>query len=251
MTIHRFYIPEIEIKDTKIVLPAEISHQITKVLRLNSGDIIIVFDNTQMEYTVMLEEVNRQTTIGRVIKQKKNNTEPETSVYLCQSLLPREKFEEVLQKGTQAGICAFFPIETERTVVKTKDIREEKLQRWQKIAQEAAEQSERGIVPEVHQSKSFQQGVEQASEQGAILIAWEREENNFPSAVLPKLSKAKHVSLFIGPEGGFTKEEIDFAKSKGAQTISLGPRILKSETAGVILASLVLFSFGELDYPTN
>lgn len=244
MTIHRFYIPDISsqllVDSSQIVFPSEISHQIKKVLHLKDGEQVIVFDGSGKEWIIELvnnetmQQLNsNKTVLGRIIKEVINQSEPKIFVNLYQALIPRDKFEEVLQKGTEVGVSCFVPTQTARSIVHAKDVDDKKISRWQKITQEATEQSERGVVPQVLPALKFELAIEQALKEGKVLIAWEEE--SLESRIKnQELWNEKKISLFIGPEGGFTQEEIAFAKERGAITISLGPRILRSETAGPV-----------------
>ncbi len=245
MTIHRFFISGFE-KVESLILPQEIAWQISKVLRLQTGENIIISNNQGKDFSYILETIQKNVVIAKYISVTENKSEPQSYITLFQALIPREKFEDVLQKCTEIGISQFVPIQTARSIVHTKDVNDQKIERWQKIIQEAAEQSERAKMPTVSSPITFEKALEEATKRSEVFIAWEEEESNFPSEVLQKIN-SKNISVFIGPEGGFTQEEIDYAKKRGAKTISLGPRILRSETAGIVLASLLLFSAKDLD----
>ncbi|RJQ38061.1 16S rRNA (uracil(1498)-N(3))-methyltransferase [Candidatus Microgenomates bacterium] len=263
MTLHRFYIPSLNIVNGKVILPPETSRQIRQVLRLKTGDKVVVFSDTSEQYLIQIEAIEN-VVAGTVISQNINNSEPRTFIILYQALTPREKFESILQKGTEIGISSFVPIETKRSLIRKKDVKEEKIKRWEKIIQEAAEQSERGKVPKIFSPMNFGEAVEIAVKDGVVLIAWEEENEQFLSEEILRSTLVKQVdsftsfgpsakgdtervSIFIGPEGGFEKEEIETAKKLGAKTISLGPRILRTETAGPFMASLILFAKGDLE----
>jgi len=246
MTIHRFFVSHILFDGESTSLSGDTSWQISKVLRLIPGDIICIFDGSGKEYRIMLEKVDKKEVTGHKVFEFVNNTEPTVHLSLYHALLPRDTFEHVLQKGTEVGVSTFVPVEAERSIVRIKDIKEEKMQRWQKIVQEAAEQSERGSVPSVMPAQTFQDAITAAVTSGPVLVAWENEEAQFLSQVISNISKDKPISLFVGPEGGFSQEEMEFAKEKGVISVSLGPRILKSETAGPVFAALVLYDFEDL-----
>ncbi len=247
MTLHRFFIPTQYIAEGIITLPIELKKQLTKVLRLKTGDKIILLDGTGFEYLVELNHQDENIQ-GKIISKKDNNSEPKVKITLYQSLTTKDKFETVLQKGTEVGVTKFIPIQTDRSLLKIIDIKPDRMERFKKVIQEAAEQSERGIVPELGAVLNFEQAIENASISGSILIAWEKEDQVVLSDVLSEfLSKTANIGIFIGPEGGFDQQEIEFAVSKGAQLVSLGPRVLRTETAGLVFASLILFAGKELD----
>ncbi len=238
MTIHRFFVPSSSIVGEKVALSKETSHQIIKVLRLEPKDEIIILDNTGLEYQVKIDQTNSGVVEGTILETRENEAEPSLKISLYQALLPREKFEFVLQKGTEVGVNQFIPVQTVHSLP-SKDLSANKLERWQAITKEAAEQSQRGIIPKVEAALNFKEAINQATQNGAVLIAWEKEDHNLPQILNTKYNIP---SVFVGPEGGFTEEEIEYAKSKGAETIGLGKRILRSETAGITIPALLIYS---------
>lgn len=246
MTIHRFFVPFKSIRQNLVVMPEEISKQITKVLRLRQGDKIIVLDNRGMEYEVILNQMISKEVAGDIVSRQMSTSEPKLKITLYQALLPREKFELVLQKGTEVGIDQFVPIETKRSLI-NKNQYQGKQDRWRRILQEAAEQSERTILPALKDAISFDQAIEEASKEGLSLVAAERDPRESLRDVLKSQNNLERVSIFIGPEGGFELQEFELAKKMGAKLISLGPRIFKAETAGLVLSSLLLFLNNDLD----
>lgn len=241
MTTHRFFIDPKAVKSDKVFLHKEAAKQITKVLRLKMGDKIVVLDNSGFEYLVRLDEIISGQVIGSIIKKKKNTTEPKIFITLYQALTTRDKFELILQKCTEIGVSKFVPVETKRSLLKVKDIKEDRLERFQKIITEAAEQSERGKVPQIVKPIKIEEAFLKLDPKDLVLCAWEDERKNSLSDVLKKGEKAKDISIFIGPEGGFDNSEIIFAKKNDVLTVSLGPRILRTETAAIVFSSLVLY----------
>ena len=180
--------------------------------------------------------------------------EPGLSLTLYQALVPRERFETVLQKGTEIGISRFVPVWCERSIVPGGDkIDDNRMERWRRIVTEAAEQCERGIVPEVAAPLRFGDALASAAQEGPVLVAWEREEHRtiqsgLGTALGERGEGRLSLGLFVGPEGGFSEAEIGLAQGAGpVQTVSLGPRILRTETAGPILAALALYQAGDLE----
>ncbi len=238
MTLHRFFISPNLITESQITLPEEVSHQITQVLRIKNNEQIIVLDNTGYEYTVKLINVNKKHTVGEIIEKRKNNNESPKNIHLYMALIARDNFELILQKTVELGAKEITPIITERTQFDRKFV-EGKFERWQKIIKEAAEQSERGIQPILNQTLNYEAAVNEANEKGFSLIAWEHKENK---NVIPRNeeSQDKNTNIFIGPEGGFTEQEIEYAIKNNVQTISLGKTILRAETAAIALIAKLL-----------
>lgn len=219
-------------------MPEDLSKQIALVLRLSAGDTIVVLDGTGREYEVELDQMIRKAVTGKVVEVRENHNEPTIKLTLFQALLPREKFEVVLQKGTEVGVSEFVPVETRRSLIKASNLKDQKLERWQRIVKEAAEQSERGIVPKVREVLTFEQALEEALRKSEVLVAWEEQCESLKNVLQD--SNSSNFSLFIGSEGGFEQQEIDFAVARGAKLISLGPRVLRAETAGIVASALVL-----------
>jgi 16S rRNA (uracil1498-N3)-methyltransferase len=211
MTIHRFFVTTKDIAGKKVQFPSEISQQIGYVLRLKNGDHVTVLDNSGMEYDVELYKLDRKNTEGEIVSRKTNQNEPDKELILYQALIPREKFELVLQKATEIGVAAIVPLETKLSLIKAKDLDQKKYDRWNKIIQEAAEQSERGRLPELRQAQSFEKAIDEDPTQS--LVAWERNNTNQTlNDIRLTINQDQPIRLFVGPEGGFTEQEIQFAE---------------------------------------
>lgn len=241
--MHRFFIPSEWIKPNRVSLTGEPAHQIQHVLRLKPKDHIILLDNSGWEYEVEIEQMRPGLIQGRVIGKGLGTAEPGVKVTLYQALLKAEKFEFVLQKGVELGVSAFVPFVSERCVVRKPG--ENKLARWRKIIQEAAEQSGRALLPTLHPVVAFQEACDSAH--GASILLWEKERSLGLSRILrqPPYRASPTCNVFIGPEGGFTPAEVACAKSCGIVPVSLGHRILRAETAGLAVVAALLYERGE------
>jgi 16S rRNA (uracil1498-N3)-methyltransferase len=247
MNTNRFFILASDIEGDQVRLSPEQSHQIQNVLRLRPGDDIIVLDETGIEYGVRLTTVQKHEVVGLVTSRQQARGEPTAKLVLFQSMLMREKFEWVLQKGTEVGVARFAPVQTERTIVRSKLIEDTKLDRWRKIVIEAAEQSHRGRVPALDQIVMFGEALSEVTDFDRCLIATPWHTGSGLRESLAGLSgKAASVALIVGPEGGFTDEEVDTACQNGAIPINLGPRILRTETCAIVASALVLHELGEM-----
>ena len=245
MSLNRFFVePEALANNPEVILEGEIAHQLTRVLRLNPGARILVLDGKGTEYEVELGSFRRQgkseIVEGHVVEQRQAAGEPTVDITLYQALLKGEKFDYVLQKGTEVGVSAFVPVITERCVGQAA-----RPERWRKIIREAAEQSRRGFLPVLREAPvKLGQALEQIKTAQTLgLMAWE-EENSNTLRSLP--AGTTRLALLIGPEGGFTSGEAEAARAAGVQTISLGPRILRAETAGPIATALALYQLGDM-----
>jgi 16S rRNA (uracil1498-N3)-methyltransferase len=269
--LHRFFVDAAALSDAReggtVMLGGTQAHQINRVLRLKAGQRLVLLDGHGREFLVTLDEVRSSQVSGMVADVLSSRPEPLLQVTLYQALVPRDRFETVLQKGTEVGITRFVPTWCERSIVPGGDaVDEKRLERWRRIVTEAAEQCERGTVPYVAAPLRFTEAVAQAAGAGPVLVAWEREDARSVRAGLQQTfaqSRSPHpptpsaaregrsMSLFVGPEGGFTDQEIAAATDAGALTVSLGPRILRTETAGPVLAALALYEAGDLDPITS
>ena len=228
--MHRFYV---EMADGRPRLQRAQLHQIRSVLRLRDGDEIGVFDGSGAEW------VARVTVEGaELVRPLDESREPTTRLTLYQALIKPARFEFILQKGTELGIARFVPFVAQRSMASG-----ERSSRWRKIAMEAAEQSGRTVVPEVNEPLTFDEALADATSHSVPFMPWENAER-------PRLSSVhrhcQELGLIVGPEGGFSDTEIEQARARGAVTVTLGRRILRSETAALVAAALLFHLNGEM-----
>jgi 16S rRNA (uracil1498-N3)-methyltransferase len=253
MAVHRFFVPPEVITTGTVSLEGPLAHQIANVLRLRPGDRICLLDNSGWEVEVELGPFPRKGVAGKVVRRSLATSEPRTKITVYQALLKADKFEFVLQKCTELGAVGFVPLITSRTVLgAVGEADSPRRQRWQRIIVEAAEQSGRGRLPLLHPAELLQSACEGAS--GLSLIPWEGERVFGLRAVLREHFAAGEkgharpfsVNLFIGPEGGFAEAEVQLARRHGAIPVSLGPRVLRAETAAVVATAAVLYEAADL-----
>src|SRR5215210_5325323 len=175
--LHRFFVDPALLGGERVALTGAQAHQIGRVLRLKAGDRVVLLDGAGREYVVRLDEVRSSAVTGAVEAARASRPEPSLVLTLYQALVPRDRFETVLQKGTEVGISRFVPVWCERSIVPGGDrIDAGRLERWRRIATEAAEQCERGIVPEIAATVRFAEALDSAGNGGPTLVAWERED---------------------------------------------------------------------------
>ena len=247
--MNRFFIKPQNFKDTKVIFPTDIAHQIRHVLRLNQDDLVEVLDNSGKVYCVRLSIENSSDLVsGLVVDIKEGQTEAKIPVVLYFGLTSREKVEWVLQKGTEAGVADFQPFISERTLVQSPELPSRKVERWEKIILEAAEQSRRNRLPELCLPVAFTKCLEEATVENSMnLMAWEGAESKaqpFKGAL--EGYQTGSIGLFVGPEGGFSQAEVTLAQSAGCRIVSLGQRILRMETAAILFPALVLSALNAL-----
>ena len=261
---HRFFVPPEAVAGDVVTFDAGQARQLRSVLRLRVGAQVIVLDNSGFEYETTLTELGRDAAAGRIDTRQPSVTEPRASLALYQSPIKGERFEWVLQKGTELGVCAFVPLLCQRTVLRDPGRIEKKRLRWERIIREAAEQSGRGRLPRLADPLSFADACRDAAACDLALIPWEgrrdapsTESADGTNAVVVVASPCRDVlrarddppqsiALLIGPEGGFEEEEIALAREYGIRPVTLGPRILRAETAALAAATIVLSELGEM-----
>ena len=235
-----FYLPEPELRGGAIIsLPNELKRHLKTVLRLQPGDRFQLFNGTGQVATSILKE-GAEVELQDVV----DYPPPLCPLTLIQGLPKGDKLELILQKGTELGVNEFYLTTMERSVGLLKSNRKQKrLERWQKIIQEAARQSKQYHLPKLVTEKTLPK-VLATVEADLKLILWE--ESSEPlEKVLPQFSPQR-IAVVIGPEGGISQQEVDQAKAEGYQAVSLGPRILRTETAGLAIMAILQYLYGDL-----
>jgi 16S rRNA (uracil1498-N3)-methyltransferase len=222
---------------------------------MRPGNTVVVLDNSGWEIYVQLSTVESSSVKGDVVRRCLAGAEPRTKISLYQGVLKSNLFEFSLQKGTELGVVEFIPVVAERCVVRDLEAVENKRRRWEWIIQESAEQCRRGRKPALRPATFFIQACDQArNSRGLSLIPWEQGElpslrNLLQNAPAGKKQKwpPLTINLFICPEGGFSPDEIAQAQRYGLTPVTLGPRILRAETAGIVAAAAILYELGDLN----
>ncbi len=255
---HSFFVEPDSVQGDRAELRGQVAHQIARVLRLQPGDLVYLLDNSGYRYSASLVSVSKSGVTAEVSGRERLDTEPGVELVLCQALLKGQKLEWVLQKGTEIGVSRFVPVLSERCVSRPSKVEvDRKLERWREIVREAAEQSGRALLPQVKSLVSFEEACHEAGQAALAAMAWEEERSLGMGTLLKEAgifaaSGERHgvrpmVLLLVGPEGGFSERESEVARSAGVKVVSLGPRILRAETAALVVATVVLCKMGELD----
>jgi len=238
----RFFISEENIVHGKICIYGEDVNHIKKVLRLERGNSLTLCDGKRRDYIVKIESFESDRILTNIVKIEDNKSEPPAEVILFQGIPKSDKMDLIIQKSVELGVGKIYPVITERTIVKLgnqKDV-DNKLKRWQKISLEAAKQCGRGIIPEVKNPVCFKEALTIASATQLGLIPYEKETAKSLKHYL-KPGNINSVSIIIGPEGGFSEKEIEWAADEGLNVVTLGPRILRTETAGIAVLSILMY----------
>lgn len=230
-------------------LDVALAHRLTHVLRARAGDELVLFDGEGTDARVRIDAVGQRAITVEVVERRESPAEPRAKLHLYQSISKGERFEWLVEKATEVGAHHIIPLIAGRSVVRTQGDAA-RVDRWRRIAVEAAEQSGRGTVPVVEAPTAFAEAI--ASAPGIILLAYEGAGASAPDidAALAEdidaLFALSAVSVFIGPEGGFEAAEVEQARTAGAVIVTLGERVLRSETAGLVALTLVMHATGSL-----
>ncbi|QUH26913.1 16S rRNA (uracil(1498)-N(3))-methyltransferase [Serpentinicella alkaliphila] len=251
--MNRFFVSPNQINRDKneiTIVDEDVKH-ISKVLRLYNGDEIEVSDGMEYVYIAEISDINKNEVLATIISSEKITTESNINITLFQSIPKSTKMDYIVQKATELGVKNIVPIISERTIVQFSNDKdaEKKRERWEKIVQEAAKQSKRGIVPNVEEPITFKKSIQRVNDYDLNLLAYEKESNIGLKKVIEKYSGVEsivNIGVWIGPEGGFDDKEISLLENIKVETITLGPRILRTETAGAALISALMYSLGDL-----
>ncbi|SKA85864.1 16S rRNA (uracil1498-N3)-methyltransferase [Caloramator quimbayensis] len=242
--MHKFFISSenIDYKNNRIIITGEDVNHITKVLRLRCGESIKISDGNGNEYISIIETFDKKSVTCSIAEKFKNETEPKVKITLFQALPKAQKMDLIVQKCVEIGVCTIQTVITKRVVVdiKSKDI-SAKIERWNRIAMEAAKQSDRGIIPDVLEPIEFKDAVEKLKGMDVSVIPYENEKVKDFKDLLKEKQSFNNAGIFIGPEGGFEDEEIKICIENGIVPVTLGPRILRTETAGFVSSTIVLY----------
>ncbi len=247
----KFFISQGDIYNNIVELHGENANHISNVLRLKIGDSIEVCtsdSSSTLDYICKITDIKDSSVVAEVLECLESVSEPSVKITLYQGLPKSEKMELIIQKGVELGVSSIVPISTERAIVKlTKgDKQDKKITRWNKIAESASKQSKRSIIPEVKSVLTFKEAIQKAVSENTInIIPYELEKDvtlkEFCKGLIACSSDDDiSIGVFIGPEGGFTESEIDIAITNSVTPITLGKRILRTETAGFITTAILL-----------
>ena len=250
--MHRFFVPPECFSGDVVHLPEPVSRQLRRVLRARPGDEIILLDDSGLEFRAVVETLETGDARARVTSESDSAGEPDVLITLYQAVLKTDKFELVLQKCTELGVTRFVPMNCERSVPGAQVEGSNRYERWKRIVREAAEQSGRGRLPLVERPLDFIQACEAAD--SPALIPWEEERDfglrqalvAFRTEAVRPAGEKRTLSLFIGPEGGLSRAEVELARSYGISSVTLGKRILRAETAGIATVAAVMYEMEEL-----
>lgn len=246
--MHKFFVSKDSIVDDVVYIEGEDVKHIYKVLRLVPGDTISINNCEGEEFLGLIEDVNKKQVVVKLIEKMDLNNESPIEVYLFQGLPKSSKMDLIVQKATELGVKEVTPIVTERVVVKNELGEFKKVDRWNRIALEACKQCKRSVIPKVNTPMDFQQLLDILIEMDLVVVPYENETGYGIKKIVNSTNKSniRKVAVIIGPEGGFEEEEIERLKEVNAHIVTLGPRIFRTETAGFVSVSLLMYELGDL-----
>lgn len=245
--MHRFFIERQNIFKDSISLEGDDVQHISRVLRLKEGDKIVLCDQQGTDYFVEIKNISKHTVQTSIMSKESSKGEPSIEVVLYQGIPKSTKMDLIIQKCTELGITKVVPVLTARTVVKLESEKDEqkKVVRWTKIAEEAAKQSARGIVPQIEMPMTLEQALKDSQQLDLVLMPYELEKDVSVKAAI-RDKKPQKIGFFIGPEGGFEVYEIDQALQNHVVPVTLGHRIMRTETAGQAILTCIMYEYDQM-----
>lgn len=244
--MRKFFVNSNQINNNKIEIIDEDVNHIKNVLRLDCGEKIKICDSENLEnYICEILEISSKSIICNIIEKVPGEAEGNVELHIFQGLPKADKMELIIQKGTELGATEFIPVSFKRSIVKLSGKDEDKkIIRWQKIAEVASKQSMRDIIPKVRNILNIKKLCDEIKNYDLVLVAYELEENNYIKSELLKIKENNRnykIAIVIGPEGGIDETEVEELKKAGAKIISLGKRILRTETVALQVSSIIMY----------
>lgn len=241
--MRRFFVSPESLSQDPVALCGQVAYHLAVVLRLSPGEEVLLLDGLGNLCHCRIETLDKKGGLAKIL-QRRQEKETALPVHLLQGLPKGDKLELVLQKGTELGIGTFSPLHTERSVPRLVENRErQRLQRWQRIIDEAARQSQRNLLPRLRPVRPLQEALDNCDEELRIML-WEDE--SYPLVEALPVNPPKSTAILVGPEGGFSAAEAAAACHAGFIPVRVGPRIMRSETAGFAVATILQFRYGDL-----
>ncbi|NLY19291.1 MAG: 16S rRNA (uracil(1498)-N(3))-methyltransferase [Clostridiaceae bacterium] len=255
--MHRFLTTPESVKNGIVTFGKDDAKHMIKVLRHKRGDIVLAFDGSGRQYEVELVEAEKDRVCGKIIKSCRPDTEPKTKVILFQGIPKADKMEWIVQKTVELGIWKIVPVITQFSVVSINDRKSSnRTERWNRISKEACKQSGRVVIPEVTPPVPFEEALnywnkiasEESGDSYPAVFCHEKERKNCLKELFKcyNIKCIKTIGVFIGPEGGFSDKEVQLATDCHIKPVSLGKRILRTETASIAVLSAIMYETGEL-----
>jgi 16S rRNA (uracil1498-N3)-methyltransferase len=237
----RLFLPPDKLTSKEIIIDGENARYLSSVLRVKPGELLTILDGLGNRYMCRISSIHRKEVRAEKIAQEAYSTESPVEIILAQGLPKGDKMDLIIQKTTELGVKKIIPLITERSQVRHTD----KIERWRKIALSASQQSGRERIPDITHTMGFKEFLERPKTGHGIILSEEDGEQNLKK-ILINLQDSKEITLIVGPEGGFSKDEVKTAVQKGFLSASLGPRILRTETAPIAAISIIQYELGDM-----
>jgi 16S rRNA (uracil1498-N3)-methyltransferase len=245
MSLRRFFINPADITGETAQLTGPEAHHLRTVLRLTPGETITFFDGTGSRYQARIERILKDRVIATIIDQSQDSR-PKVRLYLGQALLKGQKMDLIVQKATELGVDGIWPFYSEHGI--HKHHKDNQMDRWQRIVLEACKQCDRARPPEIHAPREITELMATPPPCDARVIFWEHEaQQRLDEVLVEKKKDCRSLFFLLGPEGGFSAAEVARARQADFATVSLGPRILRAETATLAATAILQFTLGNLD----
>lgn len=246
--MHKFFVPEENIVDGMAYISGEDVKHIYKVLRLKKDDEVSVNNCCGKEFHGIIYKIDREQVQVKMVRELDLNNESNVDIYLFQGFPKSSKMDLIVQKSTELGVREIIPVFTERVVIKNKNGELKKIERWNKIAKEACKQCRRSIIPQVDVPVNLRETIEKLKSMDLIVVPYENEKKLGIKNMVKKIDRdsIKSIAVVVGAEGGFSESEIEMLKKVHSNIVTLGPRILRTETAGFVCISLLMYELGDL-----
>ncbi|MGL5752878.1 MAG: 16S rRNA (uracil(1498)-N(3))-methyltransferase [Paraclostridium sp.] len=244
----RFFVDKknINLENNTCIIEGEDVKHISKVLRCRIGEELEVCNNDNHEYICEITDIDKLQVILNIVEKVDIQRESDLKIKVYQGLPKGPKMEMILQKLTEVGVDEIILVQTKRTVVKVDDKKEDKkIERWERIIYEAAKQSKRGKIPTLRGVLTFKEALADMKENDFNIAPYENERTKSIKQAIKGVD-INNIGIFVGPEGGFEETEIEAIEEIGGQSVSLGPRILRTETASLVASSIVLYELSDL-----
>ena len=241
--MHHFFVTPDQVKEDYIYIEGSDVNHIKNVLRMKLGEALEICDGNSKKYLCEIEEMSSEFVRAQIKEELGADTELPSRLYLFQGLPKSDKMELIIQKAVELGVYEIIPVATKRAVVKLDEKKAgKKVERWNSIAEGGAKQSGRSFIPTVTNVMSFKEALQYAKNLDVVLIPYELAEGMAETKqIISSIEPGQSVGIFIGPEGGFEVAEVETAMEMGAKAITLGKRILRTETAGLTTLSILMY----------
>lgn len=241
--MQHFFVTPDQVRGESVYIEGSDVNHMKNVLRMKQGEEVEISDGNNHRYCCHIESFEADSIVLQIQEELKIDTELPSRIYLFQGIPKSDKMELIIQKAVELGVNEVIPVVTKRAVVKLDEKKaQKKVSRWREIARSAAKQSGRGILSEVGKVMNYREALERAADLDVVLIPYELAEGmEATKAAIEAIGPGQSIGIFIGPEGGFEKEEVELALQSGAKEITLGRRILRTETAGLTTLSILMY----------